>query len=38
MKAGAVLPTDSIPIVFVLDGKLTGRMMRWGLVPTTGKA
>jgi putative SOS response-associated peptidase YedK len=33
-----VLPTDSIPVVLALDGKVTGRMMRWGLIPFAGES
>jgi putative SOS response-associated peptidase YedK len=28
-----VLPTDPIPVVLTLNGQLTGRMMRWDLIP-----
>lgn len=30
-----VLPTQQIPIVLSIEGKTTGRMMRWGLIPYT---
>jgi len=28
-----VLPTDPVPVVLVLNGQRTGRMMRWDLIP-----
>jgi putative SOS response-associated peptidase YedK len=28
-----VLPTDPIPVVLSINGQLTGRMMRWDLIP-----
>lgn len=31
-----VLPTQQIPIVLALNGVVTGRMMRWGLIPYSG--
>lgn len=31
-----VLPTQQIPIVLALEGVITGRMMRWGLIPSSG--
>jgi putative SOS response-associated peptidase YedK len=31
-----VLPTDQVPVVLTVDGKRTGRMMRWGLIPFGG--
>lgn len=33
-----VLPTQQIPIVLELDGARTGRMMRWGLIPSSGSS
>ncbi len=33
-----VLPTQQIPIVLALDAATTGRMMRWGLVPSSGSS
>lgn len=33
-----VLPTQQIPIVLAIDGTTTGRMMRWGLVPSSGSS
>ena len=33
-----VLPTQQIPIVLAIDGTITGRMMRWGLVPSSGSS
>jgi putative SOS response-associated peptidase YedK len=33
-----VLPTDPVPVVVSLDGAITGRMMRWGLLPHGGEA
>ena len=33
-----VLPTQQIPIVLAIDGATTGRMMRWGLVPSSGSS
>lgn len=32
-----VLPTNPVPVVVTLDGAVTGRMMRWGLVPHAGE-
>jgi putative SOS response-associated peptidase YedK len=31
-----VLPTDKVPVVLTVDGKRTGKMMRWGLIPFSG--
>lgn len=31
-----VLPTQQVPVVLTLDGRTTGRMMRWGLLPYSG--
>lgn len=31
-----VLPTQQIPVVLALNGMVTGRMMRWGLIPYSG--
>ena len=31
-----VLPTQQVPVVLALEGTRTGRMMRWGLIPSTG--
>lgn len=33
-----VLPTQDVPVVLMIDGRLTGRMMRWGLIPFVGDA
>jgi putative SOS response-associated peptidase YedK len=33
-----VLPTQDVPIVLSVDGEVTGRMMRWGLIPHSGEA
>ncbi|HZT03838.1 MAG TPA: SOS response-associated peptidase [Steroidobacteraceae bacterium] len=33
-----VLPTEQIPIVLALNGVITGRMMRWGLIPYSGQS
>jgi putative SOS response-associated peptidase YedK len=32
-----VLPTDPVPVVLSIGGAITGRMMRWGLLPHTGE-
>lgn len=32
-----VLPTDDVPVVIAADGVITGRMMRWGLIPYSGE-
>ena len=32
-----VLPTDPVPVVLSMGGAITGRMMRWGLLPHTGE-
>jgi putative SOS response-associated peptidase YedK len=31
-----VLPTQQVPIILAVNGAVTGRMMRWGLIPYTG--
>ncbi|MGH8289167.1 MAG: SOS response-associated peptidase [Steroidobacteraceae bacterium] len=33
-----VLPTDSVPVVLGIHGTITGRMMRWGLLPFRGES
>ncbi len=33
-----VLPTDQVPVVLSANGAITGRMMRWGLLPFQGEA
>ncbi|MGH8295527.1 MAG: SOS response-associated peptidase [Steroidobacteraceae bacterium] len=33
-----VLPTDPVPVVLSVNGSVTGRMMRWGLLPFQGEA
>ena len=33
-----VLPTDPVPVVLTLNGAITGRMMRWGLLPYGGES
>ncbi len=32
-----VLPTQRVPVVLAIDGAVTGRMMRWGLIPQRGE-
>jgi putative SOS response-associated peptidase YedK len=32
-----VLPTSAVPVVLSRDGAVTGRMMRWGLLPYRGE-
>jgi putative SOS response-associated peptidase YedK len=33
-----VLPTDPVPVVLSMGGAVTGRMMRWGLLPHSGES
>ena len=33
-----VLPTDPVPVVLSVTGAVTGRMMRWGLLPFRGES
>lgn len=33
-----VLPTQDVPVVLTLNGRRTGRLMRWGLIPFIGES
>jgi putative SOS response-associated peptidase YedK len=37
-RSWRVSPTDPVPVVLSVHGTITGRMMRWGLLPFRGEA